>query len=105
MGLLMAKEFDLVELFDIYGSLLTERQRELFTSYYLYDLSLAEIAQPEGKTRQNVYEQVKKVKAKLLEYENLLQIRAKNLQISAVASDLTAQGNKLGQQLLDIINK
>ena len=101
----MAKEYDLVELFDIYGSLLTERQRELFTSYYLYDLSLAEIAEPEGKTRQNVYEQVKKVKAKLIEYENLLQIHNKNAQLKAVATDLEGQNNPAGQTILDILGK
>ena len=105
MGLLMAKDLVLIELFDIYGGLLTERQRELFTSYYLYDLSLAEIAEPEGKTRQNVYEQVKKVKAKLIEYENLLKIREKNLQIVEVAKDLSINGNDLSNRLLDIVNK
>ena len=62
----MEKDFVLTQLFDIYGVLLTDRQRELFASYYLYDLSLSEIAEPEGKTRQNVYEQVKKVKQKLI---------------------------------------
>jgi predicted DNA-binding protein YlxM (UPF0122 family) len=101
----MAKDLLIIELFDIYGGLLTERQRELFTSYYLFDLSLAEIAEPEGKTRQNVYEQVKKVKAKLIEYENLLHIREKNLQITDVAEELSASGNNLGKRLLDIVNK
>ena len=70
----MEKDFVLTELFDIYGCLLTDRQKELFAGYYLYDLSLAEIAEPEGKTRQNVYEQVKKVKQKLIAYEKLLHI-------------------------------
>ncbi len=101
----MEKDFALIELFDIYGGLLTDRQRELFTSYYLYDLSLAEIAEPEGKTRQNVYEQVKKVKAKLLEYETLLQVKAKNRAVLSVAEELKAQGNPLGDKLTEILSK
>ena len=52
----MAK--DLVKmslLYDLYGGMLTEKQRELFTLYYEEDLSLAEIAQNEGITRQGVH--------------------------------------------------
>ena len=101
----MEKDFALIELFDIYCGLLTDRQRELFTSYYLYDLSLAEIAEPEGKTRQNVYEQVKKVKAKLLEYESFLQVKAKNRAVLSVAEELKAQGNPLGDKLTEILSK
>ena len=70
----MEKDLSLTELFDLYGGLLTERQRELFSSYYLYDLSLSEIAEPEGKTRQNVYAAVKSVKDKLHEYLSLIHI-------------------------------
>ena len=41
-------------LFDFYGDLLTGRQRELFDLYYNEDLSLAEIAQQYGISRQGV---------------------------------------------------
>ena len=41
-------------LFDFYGDLLTERQREFFDLYYNDDLSLAEIAENYGITRQGV---------------------------------------------------
>ena len=73
----MEKDLTLTELFDLYGGLLTDRQRELFSSYYVFDLSLAEIAEPEGKTRQNVYEQVKKVKQKLIEYGKHFKVKRK----------------------------
>ena len=73
----MEKDLGLIELFELYQGLLTDRQREIFSSYYLYDLSLAEIAEPEGTTRQNVYESVKKVKRKLIEYENTLKLKHK----------------------------
>ena len=73
----MEKEFLYVELFEIYKNLLTERQKEMFSSIYLYDLSLSEVAEPENMSRQSVYDAVKKVKAKLLEYEKALGLRQK----------------------------
>lgn len=99
----MQKDLAITELFDIYGELLTERQRELFTSYYIYDLSLSEIAEPEGKTRQNVYEQVKKVKAKLIEYESLLKIKQKNDKLKALAQSIEKVNSLTASAIKEII--
>ena len=44
-------------LFDFYGELLTDKQREYFDLHYNADLSLAEIAQSEGISRQGVWGQ------------------------------------------------
>ena len=41
-------------LFDFYGELLTDRQKEFFDLYYNEDLSLSEIAENEGISRQGV---------------------------------------------------
>ena len=98
----MEKDLALIELFDIYGSLLTKRQRELFEGYYLYDLSLSEISEPEGKTRQSVYEAVKKVKAKLLEYEKTLKVKHKLDKIREIAKKV--DNNKLKEELLDLVD-
>lgn len=99
----MEKDLKLTELFDLYGGLLTERQRELFSSYYVYDLSLAEIAEPEGKTRQSVYEQVKKVKEKLVEYENLFNLKQKNDKLRALAKELEIVDKALSEKIIEII--
>ena len=96
----MEKDLAITELFDIYGDLLTPRQRELFTSYYVYDLSLSEIAEPEGTTRQSVYEQVKKVKKKLTEYESILHLKEKNDKLKALANECSPQ---VGEKIKDII--
>ena len=101
----MEKDLGLIELFELYQGLLTERQRELFSSYYLYDLSLAEIAEPEGKTRQNVYEALKQVKRKLTEYESVLGIKEKNVKLQRVADELKKNGSEFSQKILDIIGK
>ena len=74
----MEKNLEFIELFEIYKGLLTEKQRKLFSSYYLYDLSLSEIAEEEGGSRQSVYDAIKKVKQKLTEFENLLKIKETN---------------------------
>lgn len=98
----MEKDLSLTELFDLYGGLLTERQRELFSSYYLYDLSLAEIAAPENMTRQGVYEQVKKVKEKLLEYERILKLRQKNAELLDFAKEC---GGELSDKIKEILGR
>ncbi len=52
-------------LFDFYGELLTERQQTCFDLYYNEDLSLAEIAQHYGITRQGVRDNIQRAEAKL----------------------------------------
>ena len=101
----MEKDLGLIELYELYKGLLTERQRELFECYYLYDLSLAEISEPEGKTRQNVYESLKKVKQKLNGYEETLGLKKKNEELSAVADSLEKVDRALAQKILDVIGR
>ena len=48
----MAKNLEISFLLDFYGSMLTEKQRIMIEYYYNDDLSLAEIADNEGITRQ-----------------------------------------------------
>ena len=48
------KEGEFIELFDVYGELLTENQKEVCRSYLEYDLSLGEIAEDKGVSRQSV---------------------------------------------------
>ena len=74
-GFIMEKDFELIELFEIYQDLLTDRQRELFKSHYLFDLSLQEIAEEENTSRQSVFDAVKKVRGKLVSFEEKLKIR------------------------------
>ena len=59
-------------LFDLYGKVLGVRQREIFEDYYDNDLSLAEIAERFGITRQGVRDYIKRAEARLLELEEEL---------------------------------
>jgi predicted DNA-binding protein YlxM (UPF0122 family) len=56
-------------LFDFYGDLLTEKQREYYDLYYNEDLSLSEIAENVGITRQGVHDIVARAESMLLETE------------------------------------
>lgn len=59
-------------LFDFYGKLLSERQYTSIELYYIYDLSLAEIGDELGISRQGVYDTLKRAEQNLYEYENVL---------------------------------
>ena len=57
-------------LFDFYGELLTERQREFFDLYYNEDLSLTEIAENSGISRQGVRDVIVRAEAAMQEVED-----------------------------------
>ncbi len=59
-------------LFDYYGDLLTKRQKDIFELYYLNDLSLGEIAENKGITRQGVYDVLRRSQKILLNFEDKL---------------------------------
>ncbi len=63
-------------LLDFYGNLLTDRMRTTCEEYYNDDLSLAEIAQDEGISRQGVYDTIKRAIRQLEEYEERLGLLA-----------------------------
>lgn len=63
------KTFEMAMLFDFYGELLTDRQREYFDLYYNNDLTLAEIAETYSITRQGVRDILHRGEKKLLETE------------------------------------
>ncbi len=68
----MSKNLEISLLLDFYGELLTEKQRDMVDYYYNDDLSLAEIAENEGITRQGVRDSIKRAEAQMLEMEERL---------------------------------
>ena len=59
-------------LFDFYGKLLSERQYVAIELYYIHDLSLAEISEELGISRQGIYDILKRAEEYLYEYETRL---------------------------------
>lgn len=72
---------------ELYGHMLTDRQREFVRCYYDYDLSLGEIAEQNGMTRQAVADALKKGECTLRKFERQLGFRAK---LDEVKSDVEA---------------
>ncbi len=75
----MDKILFITMLYDFYGELLTDKQKELFELHYLNDLSLYEISSEYNITRQAVLDTVKRAKNSLMHYEEKLGLIEKHL--------------------------
>ena len=87
----MDKKIYMNSLYDYYGDLLTDKQKEYFEEYYFKDLSLGEIADNKGVSRNAVYNQIKSAEEKLEFYENTLNLYSKSLKIKKLISDLDCE--------------
>ena len=74
---LMAKDLHISVLLDYYGAMLTEKQRDVVDLYYNEDLSLAEIAEIAGITRQGVRDSIKRGEMTLRELDEKLDMANK----------------------------
>lgn len=68
-------------LYDFYGELLNGHQRKVYEDFFFHDLSLSEIAEDEGISRQGVYDMIKRCSRALEGYENKLHLVDKFLYI------------------------
>ncbi len=68
----LTKVMELNELYDQYGSLLTDKQKNYFILYYEEDLSLSEIADAQNVSRNAVHKQLKAIEKLLYRYEENL---------------------------------
>lgn len=64
---------------DYYGSLLTDKQRDIMEWYYNDDLSLAEIAEINKTSRQAIHDLIKRCYKQLLSYESKLNLLQKSI--------------------------
>lgn len=75
----MEKLVQVARLFDTYGSLLNEKQKDVINCYYNEDLSLNEIAENNNKSKQAISDMIQRSVDKLFEFENELSlIKKKN---------------------------
>ena len=82
------KNLDVSILIDCYGNLLTEKQRYLIEYYYNDDLSLSEIAENEGITRQGVRDAIKRAETQLYDLENKLGFLEKQRRLNEFAGQI-----------------
>ena len=77
----MEKLVQVARLFDTYGSLLNEKQKDVINCYYNEDLSLNEIAENNNKSKQAISDMIQRSVDKLFEFENELSLIKKKNQL------------------------
>lgn len=77
----MEKIVKVAELFDIYGPLLNEKQRDVINCYYNEDLSLQEIADNNNKSKQAISDMMTRSVDKLFEFEDELSLLRKQQEL------------------------
>ena len=99
----MTKNLHISALLDVYGAFLGDKARTLTEYYSNEDLSLSEIAENEGITRQGVRDQIKRAEAQLLSLEEKCGYCEKFQKLKELS--LKCQNDeKALSEMLDIIN-
>lgn len=84
----MQERLYLINLYDYYGELLTDKQKDYFEEYYFNNLSLAEISENYNISRNAIHKQIKEVESKLLHYEDILSLYNKKQKIEILLEQI-----------------
>lgn len=87
-------------LLDLYKDLLTLKQQEIMDMYFLYDLSLSEIAEDTNTTRSAVFDLIKRTTKTLEKYEDKLHLLEKREKLQKIIKDLDV---KIKEKIEEII--
>ena len=79
----MEKIVKVAQLYDMYGPLLNEKQRDVINCYYNEDLSLQEIADNDGRSKQAISDMINRSVDKLFEFENELSLLKSKTELKA----------------------
>lgn len=82
-------------LFDYYGEMLTEKQRTFFDLHYQQDLSLSEIAQEAGVSRQGIHDAVLRAEQTLRDMEDKIGAVARDRRCREAADQIVAAATQL----------
>lgn len=85
-------------LYDYYGGLLTDNQREIFEDYYFENLTLQEIADNNEVSKNAVHKTINTINKKLEAYEEILKYNDKIEKIKQIVSD-----KQLLEEILEIL--
>ena len=75
-------------LYDYYGELLTDKQKNYFKDYYFDNLTLSEISENYNISRNAIHKSLKEIEEKLLYYEEKLKLYEKNIKIKKIIANL-----------------
>jgi predicted DNA-binding protein YlxM (UPF0122 family) len=90
----------LIDLYDLYGELLTDKQRNYFEDYYFDNLSLTEIAENNNVSRNAVHKQLKETLEKLENYEDKLKLYDKKQKINKI---LDKVDKRIKEEIMNLI--
>lgn len=89
-------------LYDIYGSLLTDKQKEYFEDYYFKNLSLSELATKYNISRNAIHKQLKETIKRLENYEDNLRLAKKNEMLETIIE--TISDEEIKRKLQEVIS-
>ncbi len=75
-------------LYDLYSSLFSVKQKKYFEDYYFNNLSLSEISENVGVSRNAIHKSIKSIEKKLLFYEDNLKLYKKNLEVNNIIKNI-----------------
>ena len=79
----------IISLYDYYGELLTEKQKNYFEDYYFDNLTMEEIAENDGVSKNAISKQIFNIKEKLNYYENILNLYSNKSKIKELLDEET----------------
>ena len=94
-----SQAYRMTMLFDFYGDVLTDRQKEFYDLYYNEDLSLGEIAENYGITRQGVRDVIVRAEATMTEIEDKTHIIRRFQQSRAAIAAIDQAADRLLQSI------
>jgi len=89
-----------VELFDYYGDLFTDKQKEYFIDYYFNNLTLQEIAENNNISRNAVHKNIKDVTEKLDYYESKLNLYSNKKKIEKLIENIDKEIKEKIEELI-----
>jgi len=88
-------------LFDFFGEMLTENQQEYFDLYHNEDLSLSEIAESAGISKQGVYDIIVRAEKTLSKFEQKTGVIQKWYEARSEIEKIVSNGEKIHPVILD----
>lgn len=90
----------IIDLYDIYSNLLTQKQKEYFEDYYFNNLTLSEMSENYEISRNGIHKQIKETEEKLKNYEEKLNIYDRNKAIIKLIDKLD---EKTKNKIIDLL--
>lgn len=84
----MEERNNLIILYDYYGGLLSDKQKEYFEQYYFENLSLSEMAENLNISRNAIHKVLKNITTKLYKYEEILKLKEKNQKLEKIVNTI-----------------